>query len=253
MPARYSDLEGRAVAVTGGASGIGAAIVEAFADQGARVGFLDVDIGAAEALADQIERRGDPKPVFRPCDLTDPAALRLALADLADTVGPLRVLVNNAGNDDRHSPESIDPAYWRNRLAVNLDHHFFAAQAVAPGMTAAGGGAIVNMGSIAWVLGMADLPAYATAKAGIVGLTKSLARAWGGDGIRVNCIMPGAILTERQRRLWLTADYEAEIMARQSLKRHLLPDEVAALAVFLASSSASAITGQAHVIDGGWI
>jgi len=253
MPACYSDLDSRPVAVTGGASGIGAAIVDAFAAQGARVGILDVDTDAAETLVVEIEQRGDPKPLFRRCDLTDTDALGSTFAALADDLGPLRVLVNNAGNDDRHNPDSIDAAYWRDRLAVNLDHQFFAAQAVAPGMKAAGGGAIVNMGSIAWVLGMADLPAYATAKAGIVGLTKSLARAWGGDGIRVNCIMPGAILTERQRRLWLTADYEAEIMARQSLKRHLLPDEVAALAVFLASDSASAITGQTHVIDGGWI
>ena len=188
MPACYSDLDSRPVAVTGGASGIGAAIVDAFAAQGARVGILDVDTDAAETLVVEIEQRGDPKPLFRRCDLTDTDALGSTFAALADDLGPLRVLVNNAGNDDRHNPDSIDAAYWRDRLAVNLDHQFFAAQAVAPGMKAAGGGAIVNMGSIAWVLGMADLPAYATAKAGIVGLTKSLARAWGGDGIRVNCI-----------------------------------------------------------------
>lgn len=253
MPAHYPDLEDRAVAVTGGASGIGAAIVEAFAAQGARVALLDLEADAAAALCTRIARRGDPKPAFRRCDVTEAGSLADALADLATTTGPIRVLVNNAGNDDRHNPESIDPAYWRDRLAVNLDHQFFAAQAVAPGMKAAGGGTIVNMGSIAWVLGMADLPAYATAKAGIVGLTKSLARAWGPENIRVNCVMPGAILTDRQRRLWLTPDYEAEVMARQSLKRHLLPEEIAALVLFLASDASSAMTGQAHIIDGGWV
>ena len=252
-PARYPSLAGRAVFITGGATGIGAAFVQAFAAQRARVGFVDINEGAAAALADEIAARGDPRPWFRRCDVTDPPALADAVAAAGATVGPIRVLVNNAANDDRHSLDDVTPDYWRQRLAINLDHHLFASQAVAPGMAAAGGGAIVNMGSITWVIGQGDLPAYSTAKAGIVGLTRALARRLGEDRIRVNCVMPGAILTERQKRLWLTPDYEAEIMARQCLKRHLAPDDVARLVLFLASDDASAITSQSYIVDGGWV
>jgi NAD(P)-dependent dehydrogenase (short-subunit alcohol dehydrogenase family) len=163
------------------------------------------------------------------------------------------VLVNNAANDDRHEFAEVTPEYWDQRMDVNLRHHFFAAQAVAPSMTRAGGGSIINMSSIAWMIPSTGLPAYVTAKAGIVGLTRTLAKELGPANIRVNAVSPGAIMTDRQRRLWMTPEYLAEIMQRQSLKRELLPDDVARLILFLASDDSSAITGQNLVIDGGWV
>ncbi len=251
--ARYPSLADRAVFITGGASGIGASLVEQFAAQGARVGFVDLADEAAAALCDSIAATGAARPWYGHCDITDIAALRSAIGDCAEALGPIRVLVSNAASDDRHEPFEVTPEYWRGRMAVNLDHQFFAAQAVAPGMAAEGGGAILNMGSIAWQLGFPELTAYAAAKAAILSMTKSLARAWGKDEIRVNCILPGAILTERQKRLWMTPEYEADVMKAQSLKRHLAPDEVARLALFLASDDASGMTGQGYVIDGGWV
>ena len=251
--ARYPSLQDRTVFISGGASGIGASLVEQFAAQGSRVGFIDLADEAAMALCDAVADSGAPRPWYRHCDITDIAALQSAIAECGEALGPIRVLVSNAASDDRHQVAEVTPEYWRGRMAVNLDHQFFAAQAVAPGMAEAGGGAIVNMGSIAWQLGFPELTAYAAAKAAILSMTKSLARAWGPDEVRVNCILPGAILTERQRRLWMTPDYEAEVMKSQSLKRHLTPDEVARLTLFLASDDSSGMTGQGHVIDGGWI
>ncbi len=251
--ARYPSLKDRTVFISGGASGIGASLVGHFAAQGAKVGFIDLADEAAGALCDSIAESGPARPWYRHCDITDIPALQAAIADCAADLGPVRTLISNAASDDRHPVAEVTPDYWTGRMAVNLDHQFFAAQAVAPAMAAAGGGAIVNMGSIAWQLGFPELTAYAAAKAAILSMTKSLARAWGPDEIRVNCILPGAILTERQRRLWMTPDYEAEVMKAQSLKRHLMPDEVARLALFLASDDASAMTGQGYVIDGGWI
>lgn len=251
--ATYPSLAARPVFVTGGASGIGASLVTHFAAQGARVGFVDLADDAADALCKEIVAAGRAAPWYRHCDITDIAALQAAIAAFAEAAGTVRVLVNNAANDQRQPIEAVTADQWRGALAVNLDHLFFAAQAVAPGMAGAGGGSIVNLSSISWLLGVPELTAYAAAKAAIVAMTKSMARAWGPDAVRVNAIMPGAILTERQRRLWLTPDYEATVMERQSLKRHLQPEEVARLALFLASDDASAMTGQAHIVDGGWV
>lgn len=249
----YPSLRDRVILVTGGASGIGAAIVEQFALQGSRVAFLDVAAEPAAELVEKLGSAGPHAPLFRACDLTDIAALRAAVAHVEARLGPVTVLVNNAANDDRHNFYEVTPEYWDERMAVNLRHHFFATQAVAPGMGAAGGGSVINMGSIAWVIPSTGLPAYVTAKAAIVGLTRTLAHELGAAGIRVNCVMPGAVMTERQRRLWMSPEYLAEILSRQALKRQLLPREVARLVLFLAADDSSAITNQSYIIDGGWV
>ena len=251
--ARYPSLANRTVLVTGGATGIGAAIVEHFAAQGAHVAFLDRDEAAAAALVEAVRPRAAHEPLFLRCDLTDVAALRAAIATARDAIGPVRVLVNNAASDDRHHWQEVTPEYWDERMAVNLRHYFFAAQAVAPAMAAAGGGSIVNLSSIAWVIPSTGLPAYVTAKAGIVGLTRTLAHELGRDNVRVNCVMPGAIATERQKRLWLTPQYTAEVQSRQALKRELVPADVARVVLFLAADDSEAITNQSYVVDGGWV
>ena len=253
MFAAYPSLKDMAILITGGATGIGAAMVELFSVQGSRVAFFDIDEASAAKLIEAITVRAAHPPLFLRCDLTDIADLRMAVKEVESQLGPIRVLVNNAANDDRHQFSEITPEYWDQRMAVNLRHHFFAAQAVTPGMARAGGGSIINMSSIAWMIPSTGLPAYVTAKAGIVGFTRTLAKELGPANIRVNAVSPGAIMTERQRRLWMTPDYIAEIMQRQSLKRELLPEDVARLVLFLASDNSSAITGQNIVIDGGWV
>jgi NAD(P)-dependent dehydrogenase (short-subunit alcohol dehydrogenase family) len=249
----YPSLRERVVAVTGGASGIGAAIVEAFAANGARVAFLDLQQEAGNLLVEQVRANAANAPVFVPCDLTGIDALRDAFARIVEILGPVEVLINNAGDDTRHSLEDVTPEFWDRTLAVNLKHQFFAAQAVIPGMRQLGHGSLINMSSIAWVIPSTNVPVYVTAKAAIVGMTRTLAHELGKDNIRVNCILPGAIATERQKRLWLTPEYEAEILAAQALKRLIEPEEVARLALFLAADDSAAITNQSYVIDGGWV
>ena len=251
--ASYPSLRDRVVVVTGGASGIGQAIVEAFAANGARVAFLDLQREAGEALAARLEAEGAERPLFLTCDLTDAAAIARAVATILQRFGTVDVLVNNAGNDTRHSIDEVTAEFWDRTMAVNLKHQFFVTQAVIPAMRQGRRGSIINMSSIAWVIPSTNVPVYVTAKAAIVGLTKTLAHELGPDGIRVNCVMPGAIATERQMRLWFTPEYQAEILAAQSLKRMLMPEEVARLVLFLAADDSSAITGQNHVIDGGWV
>ena len=254
--ATYPSLRDCVVLITGGGSGIGASAVEHFAHQGARVAFLDLAVEPSTALVKKLAALTPPvahPPVFLPCDLTDIPALEQAVADVTASIGPPVVLINNAGSDDRHRFADITPAYWDERMAVNLRHHFFAARAVARGMISVGGGSIINMSSISWMIPGENVIAYNTAKAGIVGLTRSLAHELGANNIRVNCVLPGAILTERQRRLWMTPEYTAMILAHQSLKRNLMPEEVARLLLFLAADDSSAITNQSYIIDGGWI
>ena len=249
----YPSLRDRVVLITGGGSGIGATLVEQFALQGSKVAFLDIAVDASQKLAESLSVRCAHAPLFLQCDLTDIKVLQTAVRKVKEQIGPVQVLVNNAANDDRHQFSEVTPEYWDDRMAVNLRHQFFAAQAVAPGMVAAGRGSIINMGSISWMVALPGLPVYLTAKAAIMGMTRALARELGPAGVRVNCVAPGAIMTERQRRLWVTPEYRAEILARQSLKRELIPEDVARLVLFLAADDSSAITNQSYLVDGGWI
>ena len=234
--ATYPSLAGKRVVVTGGGSGIGAGIVAAFVAQGSKVDFLDIADPEAESAA-----------TFHRCDLTDPAAIDALFAKL----GPIDVLVNNAANDDRHALATVDAAYFDDRIAVNLRHPLLCARAVAPCMKQRGGGAIVNLGSISWHLGLPDLVMYETAKAGIEGMTRALARELGGDGIRVTCVVPGNVQTPRQAR-WYTPEGEAGIVAAQCLAGRIQPADVAALVLFLASDDAQFCTGHEYFIDAGW-
>lgn len=245
--AHYPDLMGVTVFVSGGATGIGAAIVRAFCVQGARVAFVDLDATAAQ---DIVEEFGDAVRFTR-SDVRDIDALQGAIADAGRELGPVRVLVNNAARDDRHTLEAVTPAYWDDNLAVNLRHHFFAAQAVAPQMSAAGGGAIVNLGSVSWMRGRPQLAAYTSAKAAIFGLTRTLARELGDRNIRVNSIVPGAVDTARQRALWVSPEQDRALIEQQCLKFRVTEDDVAQAALFLASAQARAITGQSIVVDAG--
>ncbi|WP_374386101.1 SDR family NAD(P)-dependent oxidoreductase [Brevundimonas sp.] len=246
----YPSLKDKLVVVTGGGSGIGAGFTEAFARQGARVVFLDVAVEDSQALAAALSGLS-PAPVFKRCDLTDIAALQACFGEIAAEYGEVDVLINNAANDDRHSLTEVTPAYWDDRLNVNLRHLYFAAQAVAPKMRARGAGVIINLGSISWHLGLPDLSLYETAKAGIEGMTRALARELGVDGVRVVCIVPGNVQTPRQMK-WYTPEGEAEIVAAQCLKGRLQPSDVAALGLFLASDDARFITGHEYFVDAGW-
>lgn len=251
--ATYPSLRDRVVVITGGASGIGAAMVEAFVHNGSRVAFLDLDLTAGEQLAASLAATTPTAPLFLPCDLTHTDQLQAAVKTILARYGTVDALINNAGNDTRHSVEDVTPESWDRTIALNLKHQFFMSQAVLPAMQAASRGSIINMSSIAWKIPSTSVPIYATAKAAIVGMTRTLAHEVGRHNIRVNCVLPGAILTERQRRLWLTPEYEAEVLRAQALPRLLLPEDVARLVLFLAADDSSAITNQSHIIDGGWV
>jgi NAD(P)-dependent dehydrogenase (short-subunit alcohol dehydrogenase family) len=255
--ASYPSLYGRSVLITGGGSGIGAAITEAFVEQGAKVAFIDIDEAASRSLLATIGAREQAlpptQPTFIKCDLRDIAALRAAVEEAARINGPITVLVNNAARDDRHRMEDVTPEYWDERQAVNIRHQFFAAQAVFSMMKAAGGGSVINFGSVSWMVGQGGMPGYTTAKSAVMGLTRSLARDMGPFNIRVNSIAPGWIMTERQKTLWLTPEGEEELMRRQCLKRKLQPAEMARVCLFLAADDSSAMTNQTYVADGGWV
>jgi len=250
--ASYPSLRDRVVIVTGGASGIGEGIVEAFAAQGSRVAFFDIQDEAAENLIARIAAKRHPAPTYHRCDVTNIDALQRCAQSVAMEFGAIDALVNNAANDTRHTIEEVTPEYWDQAIAVNLKHQFFLTQAVIPVMKAAARGSIINMSSISWTIPSTGLPVYIAAKAAISGLTRTLAHELGPHGIRVNCVMPGAIETERQKRLWYTDEYKANILARQALKLTIFPKDVARLVLFLAADDSRAITNQSCVIDGGW-
>jgi NAD(P)-dependent dehydrogenase (short-subunit alcohol dehydrogenase family) len=248
----YPSLRGRSVLITGGATGIGASLVMHFAAQGANVAFLDIADEAGEALVARVIEAGYPIPWYGCCDLRDIAALRVAVAAGAEAVGDFTVLVNNAAHDQRHAWAEVTPEYWDERQAVNLRHQFFAIQAVAPMMIAAGFGSILNFGSVSWRNGQGGMPAYTTAKAAIEGLTRGMARDLGPHRIRVNCVIPGWVMTERQLALWVTADSDAEFARNQCLPDRLMPDDLARMALWLAADDSRMCTSQCWVVDGGW-
>jgi NAD(P)-dependent dehydrogenase (short-subunit alcohol dehydrogenase family) len=248
----YAGLDGKVVLITGGSRGIGAAFVRAFAAQRARVAFLDIDAEAGEALAREVAGTSGSAPLFVPCDLLDIDALRAAMAAVHKSLGDAAVLVNNAANDQRQVLADVTPAEFDWMIGVNLKHVFFAAQAVVPQMQARGGGSIINMSSIAWMRGAPALPAYAAAKAAIVGFTNSLARLVGPDRIRVNAIAPGMVITERQRRLWYPDEKAiAELRTRQMIPDAVTPEDIARMALFLASDDSQRITRQCFQVDAG--
>jgi NAD(P)-dependent dehydrogenase (short-subunit alcohol dehydrogenase family) len=244
--AHYPSLEGKVVFVTGGASGIGAAFVEQFHDQGARVAFVDLADTEGQALSTRL-----PGSWFRCCDVTDAPALQAAIRDAGAALGPVTVLINNVANDTRHDAAATTPEQWRKALAVNLDPAFIAAVAVRPMMQAAGGGSIVNVSSINALWGPAHLAAYVAAKGAINALSKSLAREWGADRIRVNALSPGWVITPRQLELWLTPEAEAEWAKQVALPDRILPEDIARAALFLASDDSRMMTGQNLVVDAG--
>jgi NAD(P)-dependent dehydrogenase (short-subunit alcohol dehydrogenase family) len=247
----YPSLKDRVVFISGGASGIGAEMVRQFAAQGSRVGFIDIAADAGEQLCADITAIGRPKPFFLPCDVRDVAALQSAIGGIAAALGQITVLVNNAARDDRHHWSGVTPEYWDERQQVNLRHQFFAIQAIAPMMQKAGHGSIINFGSASWHLALGGMPAYTTAKAGIEGLTRSFARDLGPDKIRVNCIIPGWIMTERQQALWLTPEAKERTLADQCLKEMLYPPDIARMVLWLAADDSRMCTSQTWTVDGG--
>jgi D-xylose 1-dehydrogenase len=244
----YPSLRGRTAFVSGGATGLGAEFVAQLARQGAQVAFVDVQDEAGGALAAQLSKEGLTARYTR-CDVRDVDALQAAVRD----AGPVTVLVNNAANDERHEAATLSAAEWDDRIAVNVRHHFFATQAAAPMMRAAGGGSVINLGSISAHIDLLDLHVYVTAKAGIEGLTRTLARDLGPDGIRVNCVLPGWVMTERQLTHWVTPEAEASIARNQCLPQKLYPDDVARLVLWLAADDSRACTAQRWIVDGGWM
>lgn len=249
--ARYPSLAGVPVVISGGASGIGEALVRRFAEQGARVGFVDVQAERGEALAQELVSAGHSAR-FQVCDVTDIGAYQSAISDFSNGHGDALVLVNNAAHDQRHEWADVTPAYWDDRMSVNLKHAFFAIQAVAPGMVKAKRGSIINTGSISWMIMSPGIPVYETAKAATHGLTRAMARELGKHGIRVNTLVPGWVMTERQLTHWVDASAEKLIDKSQALAGRLYPDDVAAMALFLAADDSAMISAQQFLVDGGW-
>ncbi|MBL8579109.1 MAG: SDR family oxidoreductase [Mesorhizobium sp.] len=251
--ARYPSLQDKVVFVTGGASGIGRSIVEHFHDQGSRVVFIDIDEKAGRILSDELTAKGGHRPRFELCDLRDVNKLGAVIDRVGEEVGPITVLVNNAGNDDRHSLEDVTPDYFDDRVSVNLKHQLFAAKHVRHQMKKAGGGSIVNFSSITWMVADGDCVVYVTSKAAVVGLTRALATELGGENIRVNAIAPGWVMTERQVSLWLDDKGERQIEDRQALKARLHSPDIARMALFLGADDSRMCSKQTFIVDAGWI
>jgi len=250
--ARYPSLVDRVVLITGGATGIGEALVEQFVAQGSRVGFIDIDVPNAEALVERLTPAARTPPLFVRADITDTAKLETAIDAVRERFGPINVLLNNAANDQRHKVEATTPESWDATIAVNLKHQFFAARKVSTDMKAAGGGSIINFGSVSWMLKHGGMPVYTTAKSAVQGLTRSLAREFGPFNIRVNTIAPGWVMTEKQKRLWLDERGKEDIARGQCINQPLLPIHIASMTLFLAADDSAMCTAQDFIVDGGW-
>ncbi|QSX33114.1 SDR family oxidoreductase [Shewanella avicenniae] len=250
---RYPCLKDKSVFITGGGAGIGAVMVERFCEQGAKVSFVDIADDESHALCQRLRGKFDWDPTFIHCDIRDVPALQQAIEQVQQQQGDISVLINNAADDTRHEVEDVSVAYWDDRMAINLRPCFFTAQAVAPQMQRLGGGSIINLGSISWHIKQACMPAYTTAKAGLEGLTRTLAKQFGKNHIRVNTLIPGWVITERQLSHWLTPDMLQEIQDNQCIKERLGPDDIANATLFLASDESAMLTAQTLIVDGGWI
>jgi len=251
--ATYPSLQGRVVFITGGASGIGATLVEEFVAQGSKVAYIDIDVASGEALCVRLGKEFSNAPLFLFCDLTDISALREAIKVVATRLGPIQVLLNNAANDRRHKVEETTPEVWDASVSVNLRHQFFAAQAVLEGMRQLGGGSIINFGSVSWMVKTGGMPAYTSSKAAVQGLTRGLARDFGPYNIRVNTLVPGWVMTEKQLRLWIDAEAERQIDAGQCLPARVQPVDIARMALFLAADDSRMCSAHDYIVDGGWV
>ena len=251
--AKYGSLQGKRVFITGGGSGIGESLVAEFAAQGALVAFVDIAVEASEALCRRLAEAGLTAPLFRHCDITDIASLQAVMAELAQKLGDFDILVNNAANDQRHQAQDVTLEYWNERIAINQRPMFFTCQAVFEGMKRQGGGSIINVSSISWHMKSGGYPVYATTKAAVVGLTRGLARDFGAHNIRVNTVTPGWVMTQRQIDLWVDDAAEVEIKKSQCLPSKLMPQDIAAMVLFLASDDGAMCSSQEFIVDAGWV
>ena len=251
--AKYGSLQGKRVFITGGGSGIGESLVAEFAAQGALVAFVDIAVDASEALCRRLAEAGLTAPLFRHCDITDIASLQAVMAELAGELGDFDILVNNAANDQRHQAQDVTLEYWNERIAINQRPMFFTCQAVFEGMKRRGGGSIINVSSISWHMKSGGYPVYATTKAAVVGLTRGLARDFGAHNIRVNTVTPGWVMTQRQIDLWVDDAAEVEIKKSQCLPSKLMPQDIAAMVLFLASDDGAMCSSQEFIVDAGWV
>ena len=249
--ASYPSLENKVVIVTGGASGIGESIVEQFVIQKSKVAFIDIEEKLAKNLIERINKKYNTKPLFIKCDLKNISELKVSIQQVRQDLGPISILINNAANDERHNIDDVTPEYWDDRMSINLKHYFFAIQSVYKDMKKLGKGTVVNIGSFSWMKGQGGMPGYTTAKSAIMGLTRTLARDLGIHNIRVNCIVPGWIITDRQKKLWLTPEIEKQQLEDQCIKRMLVPEDISKAVLFFASDQSSGCTAQNYVIDGG--
>ncbi len=253
MKVKYFDLENKRVFITGGGSGIGASIVEHFCEQGSEVYFVDINVEESKKLVDEMKNKKFKEPTFIECDLINIKLLQETISKILTEKGPINILINNAANDTRHKIDDVTVEYWDERINVNLRHFFFTVQAVKKSMIENNGGVIINMGSTSWMVGQGGMAAYTAAKSGVVGMTRSFARDLGEFNIRVNSVVPGWVMTQRQIDMWLNKESEEELMKKQCLKEKLMPNEIAQAVLFFSSDQSSGCTNQSYIVDKGWL